>query len=89
MYLSLPREIADSQPMLPAWVMGFPDGNEKGPFLALDLGGTNLRVCEVVLLKEGRKFDMIQSKYRLVWNQMGSLLMIAFTYQNCDWRATI
>jgi hypothetical protein len=58
--------------MLPAWVMGFPDGTEKGPFLALDLGGTNLRVCEVVLFKEGRKFDMIQSKYRLVVIQLNS-----------------
>jgi hexokinase len=55
-----------SIPMLPAWVMGFPDGTEEGAFLALDLGGTNLRVCEVTLLREGRKFDMIQSKYRLV-----------------------
>ena len=53
--------------MLPAWVMGFPDGTESGPFLALDMGGTNLRVCEVTLLPEGRKFDMIQSKYRMVY----------------------
>jgi len=52
--------------MLPAWVMGFADGTETGTYLALDLGGTNLRVCNVVLLKEGRKYDMIQSKYRLV-----------------------
>jgi hexokinase len=52
--------------MLPAWVMGFPDGTESGAFLALDMGGTNLRVCEVVLIKESRKFDMIQSKYKLV-----------------------
>jgi len=54
-----------SIPMLPAWVMGFPDGTESGAYLALDMGGTNLRVCEVVLLNEGRKFDMIQSKYRM------------------------
>ena len=52
--------------MLPAWVMGFPDGTESGAYLALDMGGTNLRVCEVVLLNDGRKFDMIQSKYRMV-----------------------
>jgi hexokinase len=52
--------------MLPAWVLGFPDGTEEGAYLALDMGGTNLRVCEVVLFKEGRKFDMIQSKYRMV-----------------------
>lgn len=53
--------------MLPAWVIGFPDGNENGAFLALDMGGTNLRVCEVVLIKDNnRKYDMIQSKYRMV-----------------------
>jgi hexokinase len=69
--------------------MGFPDGNEKGPFLALDLGGTNLRVCEVVLLKEGRKFDMIQSKYKLVGIRLNLFLMIASAYQNGDWGATI
>lgn len=56
--------------MLPAWVMGFPDGKEKGAFLALDMGGTNLRVCEVVLLGDNRKFDMIQSKYRMVRNTL-------------------
>jgi len=62
----MPKQAADRQPMLPAWVMGFPDGKEKGPFLALDMGGTNLRVCQVVLLGDNRKFDMIQSKYRMV-----------------------
>lgn len=29
------------------WVMGPPTGEEHGRYLALDLGGTNLRVCEV------------------------------------------
>lgn len=53
--------------MIPTWVMGFPDGMEKGRYLALDLGGTNLRVCEIDLEGNG-KFDMIQSKYRLVSN---------------------
>ena len=61
--------------MLPAWVMGFPDGTESGAFLALDMGGTNLRVCEIVLMKEGRKFDMIQSKYRMVIHLNFLLLM--------------
>ena len=53
------------QPMNPTWVMGFPDGNETGTFLALDMGGTNLRVCEIELLEEPGEYDIIQSKYRM------------------------
>ena len=55
--------------------MGFPDGGENGAFLALDMGGTNLRVCEVVLCKDTRKVDMIQSKYRMVRQNETQLLM--------------
>lgn len=51
--------------MNPTWVMGFPDGHETGTFLALDMGGTNLRVCEVILLEEKGEFEIIQSKYRM------------------------
>ena len=51
--------------MNPTWVMGFPDGNETGTFLALDMGGTNLRVCEIILTEEKGEFDIIQSKYRM------------------------
>lgn len=47
------------------WVMGFPDGSEQGTFLALDMGGTNMRVCEIVLGEEKGAFDIIQSKYRM------------------------
>lgn len=36
--------------MIPTYVQHIPNGSEKGTFLALDLGGTNLRVCEVTLL---------------------------------------
>ncbi|RMZ87056.1 hypothetical protein DV736_g5715, partial [Chaetothyriales sp. CBS 134916] len=52
-------------PMNPTWVMGFPTGDEQGVFLALDMGGTNLRVCEITLPEEKGEFDIIQSKYRL------------------------
>ena len=51
--------------MNPTWVMGYPTGHEKGTFLALDMGGTNLRVCEVILPEEKGEFDIIQSKYRM------------------------
>ncbi|MCJ1474103.1 hexokinase A [Lambiella insularis] len=42
-----------------------PTGNETGTFLALDMGGTNLRVCEIILTEEKGEFDIIQSKYRM------------------------
>ena len=51
--------------MNPSWVMNYPDGNETGRFLALDMGGTNLRVCEITLVDEKGEFDIIQSKYRM------------------------
>ncbi|KAK3354316.1 hexokinase [Neurospora tetraspora] len=54
-----------SIPMNPTWVMSFPDGNETGTYLALDMGGTNLRVCQVTLTETKSEFDIIQSKYRM------------------------
>ncbi|WVQ78326.1 hypothetical protein IAT38_000411 [Cryptococcus sp. DSM 104549] len=50
--------------MIPAWVTGVPDGTEEGTFLALDLGGTNLRVCEVELLGD-HTFNIRQAKYKI------------------------
>jgi hexokinase len=50
--------------MLPTYVFGWPTGNEKGSYLAVDLGGTNLRVCHVELEGEGR-FEVTQTKFRL------------------------
>lgn len=51
--------------MNPTWVMDFPDGHETGTYLALDMGGTNLRVCEITLTQNKSEFDIIQSKYRM------------------------
>ncbi|KAI8388245.1 uncharacterized protein BYT42DRAFT_491468 [Radiomyces spectabilis] len=48
--------------MIPSFVPGKPTGKETGTYLALDLGGTNLRVCKVVLLGDG-KYDIHQRKY--------------------------
>jgi len=52
-------------PMIPTWCMGMPTGDEQGTFLALDMGGTNLRVCEILLPEEKGELDIIQSKYRM------------------------
>ena len=47
------------------WVLGFPDGDETGEFLTIDLGGTNLRVCWIVLKgREGDK-NFKQHEYKL------------------------
>src|SRR5437764_416244 len=51
--------------MIPTWVMSYPTGRESGTFLALDMGGTNLRVCEITLPEEPGAFDIMQSKYRM------------------------
>lgn len=45
--------------------MSFPDGYETGTFLALDMGGTNLRVCQITLTDQKSEFDILQSKYRM------------------------
>ncbi|GAA5949787.1 hypothetical protein JCM10213_006890 [Rhodosporidiobolus nylandii] len=55
-------------PMLPTFVFGWPTGQEKGSYLAVDLGGTNLRVCHVELQGDG-KFEVTQTKYRLTEEQ--------------------
>ncbi|KAI0700206.1 hexokinase [Cytidiella melzeri] len=63
--LSKPGQVV---PMIPTFVFGWPTGKEAGNFLAVDLGGTNLRVCLVALQGEG-KFEITQSKYRLTEEQ--------------------
>ncbi|KAH9942994.1 hexokinase [Epithele typhae] len=48
----------------PTFVTGVPNGSEVGTFLALDLGGTNLRVCEVEL-QGNHQFVLRQQKYKV------------------------
>ncbi|KAJ7322826.1 hexokinase [Mycena albidolilacea] len=63
--LAKPKQIV---PMIPTYVFGWPTGQETGNILAVDLGGTNLRVCLVTLEGEG-KFEITQTKYRLTEEQ--------------------
>ncbi|KAI0301388.1 hexokinase [Russula brevipes] len=63
--LEKPKQVV---PMIPTYVFGWPTGEETGDFLAVDLGGTNLRVCLVTLQGKG-KFEITQSKYRLTEEQ--------------------
>ncbi|KAJ1927389.1 hypothetical protein IWQ60_002976 [Tieghemiomyces parasiticus] len=51
--------------MLPSYIVGSATGNEKGRCLALDLGGTNFRVCEVLLLGQPGQYTMQQKKFKI------------------------
>ena len=52
-------------PMNLTWVTRLPTGHETGTFLALDMGGTNLRVCKVTLLEGKGKHEIEQSQYEM------------------------
>ncbi len=52
------------EPMNITWVTSLPTGKESGTYLALDLGGTNLRVCLVTLNGQGDA-EVTQEKYHL------------------------
>ncbi|RHZ53334.1 hypothetical protein Glove_443g51 [Diversispora epigaea] len=47
--------------MVPSFVTSVPTGNEIGTYLTLDLGGTNLRVCKVIL-EGGGKIHIIEGQ---------------------------
>ncbi|EXL91238.1 hypothetical protein NOF04DRAFT_18012 [Fusarium oxysporum II5] len=47
---------------IPSFVTQIPSGREKGLFLAVDLGGTNCRVCAVTLRGDST-FDVFQRKH--------------------------
>ncbi|KAI0052574.1 hypothetical protein FA95DRAFT_1553239 [Auriscalpium vulgare] len=57
-------EYGQAMAMIPTFVTGVPDGTETGTFLALDLGGTNLRVCQVDLNGD-QTFSLKQQKYKV------------------------
>jgi hexokinase len=45
--------------------MSFPTGYETGTFLALDVGGTHLRVSRVNLTHQKSEFNITQFQYRI------------------------
>ncbi|KAG0651377.1 Glucose kinase [Hyphodiscus hymeniophilus] len=52
---------ATTMSQIPTYVTAVPNGTEKGLYLAVDLGGTNFRVCSIDLKGES-KFKLISSK---------------------------
>jgi hexokinase len=53
------------KPMNVTWIMRYPTGQEKGRILTVDLGGTNIRVCDVCLSIGRQDFEQRQRKYKL------------------------
>lgn len=52
---------ATDMSQIPTFVTGVPNGTEKGLYLAVDLGGTNFRVCSINLHGD-TTFDIVQTK---------------------------
>ncbi|KAG0366286.1 hypothetical protein BC939DRAFT_436784 [Gamsiella multidivaricata] len=50
--------------MVPTFVTGRPNGYERGSYLALDLGGTNLRVC-LINLKGNHELESHQKAFKV------------------------
>lgn len=50
--------------MIPSFMSHIPTGEEKGTFIAFDLGGTNFRVCSVDLHGDCT-YSIVQSKYQV------------------------
>ena len=57
--------------MIPSFVVNLPKGTETGQYLALDLGGTNFRVCLVNLNGDGQ-VEMDFEKYQVSEQQKTS-----------------
>ncbi|XP_005429023.1 hexokinase HKDC1 isoform X1 [Geospiza fortis] len=49
--------------MLPSFVRSLPDGSEKGEFLAVDLGGSQLRAHQVKVFDDGKQSSQLESKF--------------------------
>ena len=58
-------ENVDLKPMNVTWIMRYPTGQEKGRILTVDLGGTNIRICDVCFSTGQRDFEQRQRKYKL------------------------
>ncbi|KAL8751655.1 MAG: hypothetical protein Q9184_006002, partial [Pyrenodesmia sp. 2 TL-2023] len=55
------QETGKSMSQIPTYVTAVPNGTEKGIYLAVDLGGTNFRVCSIKLNGD-TTFSLTQSK---------------------------
>jgi len=71
----------DETTMIPSYVCRLPTGSETGTYLALDVGGTNLRVAVVTLLGDGKTY--IEQKQYLIPEELKTGTVDSFV----DWIA--
>ncbi|TID14897.1 hypothetical protein CANINC_004568 [Pichia inconspicua] len=64
MHIGLTTNSAMQIPMIVTWVLDKPDGSETGEYLAIDLGGTNLRIIKVTLTGDF-KYTSVSEKYAI------------------------
>lgn len=69
----------EAMTMIPTYVTAVPNGTEKGVYLAVDLGGTNFRVCSVVLTGDS-KFTLNQAKAAIPRSMMTSDAHTLFSF---------
>ncbi|RUS14441.1 hexokinase-domain-containing protein, partial [Endogone sp. FLAS-F59071] len=51
--------------MLPTYVTGYPTGEEKGTYLALEISGMDVYVCQVKMKRERGILSINQNQYRI------------------------
>ncbi|KAI7890497.1 hexokinase-domain-containing protein [Mucor mucedo] len=59
------RDTQNDLKMIPSFVTGYPTGNEKGTYLALEISGIDIYVCQVQLKGEGGKLAINQYQYKI------------------------
>ncbi|KAG0252462.1 glucokinase [Mortierella polycephala] len=64
MHAGLGQDKSKDLAMIPTFITGRPDGHERGCYLALDLGGTNLRVC-LITLKGNHELETQQKPFKV------------------------
>ncbi|CAO3618091.1 unnamed protein product [Mucor fragilis] len=59
------NEPSNDLKMIPSFVSGYPTGMEKGTYLALEISGVDVYVCQVRLKGEGGKLAINQYQYKI------------------------
>lgn len=47
------------------WAMHLPTGQETGQYIVIDMGGTNLRICDVELTAPNSGYELTQTRHTL------------------------
>ncbi|CAO3682733.1 unnamed protein product [Umbelopsis vinacea] len=65
MLVGLASDDASDFKMIPSFVTGYPTGQEEGVYLALEISGMDIYVCQVKLKGQGGKLAINQYQYKI------------------------